>query len=209
MARRVTISARRVILIFALQITECEPEVTLSGTTSSVSYVGLVDAVWQPQAQDHVLGSTTRFIYQGSTQHFDSPSHDQASKQLPTPPQQIRQRLGSSSSSHEARHIFLDNEENSSTYQTKKSATSDKLRNSHRKISISNFPPTTLLLIINITTTTPTTNPISGLLLLLTTHKCPPRIHSHPTLYTLHGLMIQPPTHHGHGHGQGHKNYPR
>lgn len=51
-----------VILIFALQITECEPEVTLSGTTSSVYYVGLVDAVWHPQARDHVLESTTRFI---------------------------------------------------------------------------------------------------------------------------------------------------
>lgn len=50
----------------------------------------------------------------------------QASKQLPTPPPQIRQSLpSSSSSSQEAQRTLLDNKENSSTYQTKKSTTSD------------------------------------------------------------------------------------
>lgn len=130
--------------------------------------------------------SPKRFIWQNDTQHFDSPSHDQAIKQLPTPPQQIRQRLpsSSSSSSQEARQIFLDNEENSSTYQTKNSSTPEIYEiltgNFQPPISTSNF--NLLIININITATTP-----SQASFYHPTNARQENISIQSYLYTLHG----------------------
>lgn len=157
---------------------------TPSGT---VYYVGLVDAVWQPQAQDHVLESTTRFIWQNNTQQFDSPSHDQASKQTTSDPSTADPPASrviiiiitrSATNFPRQRRKFLD-------LPDEKIRNTRNLRNSHRKISTSNLstekPPHHQHHRHNPTHPRPPPPPPS------TIPPMPPRIHFNPILYTLHG----------------------